>query len=400
MLLGALIDAGADLKEIQRILDLIPTHFPRCKSIKLSSSEVKKHGFRSCSAGLTIVEEAGETRAQTLIKATAEIGRAANLSPAAESFANNAIHLLAEVESVLHGVDLSMAHLHEAGSADTLADILGTAAACDSLHLFDGQIYCYPLAVGSGTVSFSHGTVPVPVPAVLEIARRYHIPLTTGPVGEELATPTGVSMIASLTNVFVETPPSFVAEKVGYGAGSKELKDAPNVLRIIIGQSVEQRFDRDVVDIVETNLDDVSGEIVGGSLQAILDAGAKDVWVTAAQFKKNRPGYILHALCAPDDVERISQVVMTSTGTLGVRYRRWDRFVLPREVVALKLQVGGDVFDVRVKVARDRSGKIMRIKPEFDDVDLVARKTSRPVPEISALVVEEARKTFRDGDGA
>jgi len=400
MLLGALIDAGAKVSAIQQALNKIPGHFPRCKSVKLKVAEVKKHGFRSCRAQLTITEEAEETRASELIRAIRKIADSANLTDEARAFANNAIRFLTEVESKLHGFEISSTHLHEAGSTDTLADILGTAAGCDSLKLFEGKIYSCPLAVGGGTISFSHGTVSVPAPAVLEIARQRHIPIFGGPTNEELTTPTGISILASLVDKFVEAPPLLVPDMVGYGAGSRELASAPNVLRLIVGQTGEQRFERDSVQVVETNLDDVSGEVVGASLQRILDAGAKDVWVTSAQFKKNRPGYVLHAICGLDDFGKISQVMMKETGTLGVRYQPWDRFILRREIVAIKLKLKKRTFDVRLKVARDRLGEIIRIKPEFEDIDSISRTTSLPAREISALVLEKARKELERKSGA
>jgi hypothetical protein len=400
MLLGALIDAGAEVKAIQRVLDLIPHHFPRCKEVRLNAKEAKKHGFRSCRAELTIIETPDETSAEELIRATRGVVDSAKLSDDAKSFASNAIRLLTEVESTLHGVEISSAHLHEAGSTDTLADILGTAAACESLGIFDGEVYSCPIAVGGGTVSFSHGTVSVPAPAVLEIARRHQIPIIGGPVNEELATPTGVSMLASLVDTFVEAPPPLVPDKVGYGAGKEELANAPNVLRVIIGQSYGEHFDHDPVQVIETNLDDVSGEILGNSMQRIIDGGAKDVWVTPAQFKKSRPGYTLHAICARGDLEKISEIIFRETGTLGVRYHEWNRLILRRENVVIKLTLEQKTFEVRVKVARDRSGKILRMKPEFEDLDSISRAISRPVREISALALEEARKSLGKGSGA
>jgi len=391
MFLGALIDAGAKVSDIQQTLNLIPDHFPRCKSIKLNAAEVKKHGFRACRTELTIVEDAEETKALELIQATQEVCESAKLSEKARSFANNAIRILTDVESKLHGVEISSTHLHEAGSTDTLADILGTAVGCDSLNLFEGKIYSCPLAVGGGTVSFSHGTVSVPAPAVLEIARQHHIPIFGGPANEELTTPTGVSILASLVDEFVKSAPPLIPDRVGYGAGKRELTDAPNVLRLIVGQTGEERFERDAVQVVETNLDDVSGEVVGVSVQRILEAGAKDVWVTSALFKKGRPGYVLHAMCGREEVGKISRVIMMETGTLGVRYQPWSRFILQREVVTIKLGFKDRTFDVRVKVARDRFGEIVRVKPEFEDVDLISRETGLPVREISALALDKAR---------
>ena len=391
-MLGALIDAGAKVDAIQETLNIIPARFPRCKSVEIKAVEVRKHGFRACKAELTIEEEREETKAQELTQAAKEIADAAKLSDKARSFSNNAIRLLTDAESSLHGVEASKTHLHEAGSTDTLADILGAAAGCDSLRLFEGKIYSCPIAVGGGTVSFSHGTVSVPAPAVLEIARRHHIPIFGGPANQELATPTGISILTSLADEFVDSAPSLIPSVVGYGAGKVELANAPNVLRLIIGEGKEERFERDSVQIVETNLDDVSGEVVGASMQRILEAGAKDVWVTPAQFKKDRSGFVLHAICNRQDLEKISQIMISETGTLGVRYQSWDRFILEREIVPIKLELEGRSFDVRVKIARTRSGEVVRVKPEFDDVDAISRTTSLPAREVSRLVLAKARE--------
>ena len=394
MLLGALIDLGAELKGIEQILRLIPDHFPRCESIKLKTSEVSRHGFRSCRADFDISEKSDEVGAKELIEAAQTIADSSRLSQKAKSFATGSIMLLTEVESNLHGKELSHVHLHEAGSADTLADIFGVAAACDSLQVFDGDVYSTRVAVGAGTVRFSHGTVPVPAPAVLEIARQCNIPITGGPVSDELATPTGVSMLANLTRNFRIGYPTMVAERVGYGAGRKELADIPNLLRCVLGRTEEENLVSETVEVLETNIDDISGEILGHTLERVIELGAKDAWITAAEFKKNRPGNVLHVICTRDDVHKIAQAIMVETGTLGVRYQEWNRLVLHREIVIIDLTLDNKKFNARVKVARDRSGRIVNIKPEFEDVELIARTLSRSAREISLIALNEATRLF------
>lgn len=392
MLLGALIDAGAELKAIQKALELIPQHFPRCKSLRLETSEVRKHGFRTCSVDFAISEKDEETKAQELIHSTQEIANASNLSEKARSFAIAAIQVLADVESKLHGVEISKAHLHEAGSTDTLADVFGVAAACDSLNLFESEILATPVAVGGGPVSFSHGTLATPAPAVLEIARKNGIPIVGGPEAGELATPTGMSMLASMANKFLETYPPIIPNKVGYGAGKRDLVKAPNFLRVVLGQSISPGLGSDVVQVLETNIDDVSGEILGHALQRILDSGAKDAWITPALFKKNRPGHVLHAICDPSDARKIADIMIKETGTFGVRFQQWNRFTLQREVGTVKLQIAGKTFDVRVKLAKDGSGRIVRIKPEFEDLRAIAEAVNMPAREIMDLVMHEVQQ--------
>ncbi len=389
MLLGALMDAGANLEAIQDALKLIPKNFPRCESLRLETREVKKHGFRACSVDFTISEKDEETKAQELIRSAHAIANASKLSENARSFAVAAIQTLADVESKLHGLELSKAHLHEAGSTDTLADVFGVAAACDSLDLFEGEILATPVAVGGDLISFSHGTVAIPAPAVLEIARMKGIPIVGGPEASELATPTGMAMLANITNKFVETFPAIIPDKVGYGAGKEELVKAPNFLRVVIGQSISQKYGAEVVQVLETNLDDVSGEILGHALQRILDSGAKDAWVTPSLFKKNRPGHVLHAICDPSDAQKIADIIIKETGTFGVRFQQWNRFILQREVGTVKLQIAGKTFEVRVKLAKDGSGRVVRAKPEFEDVRAIAEALNKPAREISDLVIHE-----------
>ena len=390
MLLAAMIDAGAHTGRIQETLELIPKHYPRCKSLDLATKEVKKHGFRACSVDFKISEWNEENPAQELIHATDAIADASNLSERAKSFARTTIRALTESESKLHGVQISEAHLHEAGSTDTLADIFGVAAACDSLGVFDGEICSTMVAVGGGPIAFSHGNVASPAPAVLEIATRSGIPIIGGPEAGELATPTGVSMLSALTKKFLESYPPMVPENVGYGAGKNELAKTPNLLRVVIGHDVSGGFGSETVLVLETNLDDVPGETVGHALLRILESGAMDAWITPALFKKTRPGQVLHAICEPRDGQKIAEIMIQETGTLGVRFQQWNRITLQREIAKLKLHLAGKIFDVRMKVAKDSFGKVVRVKPEFEDIRAIAQVLSIPAREVIDMVMREA----------
>jgi uncharacterized protein (TIGR00299 family) protein len=394
MLLGALVHAGADLKRIQQILSSIPRHYSKCKKLELRVVEVKRHGFAASAAEFEIVEEPEEAGAEDLLRATNRIAEASQISKRAASFATGSIEELVAVETRLHGASLDGAHLHEAGSADTLADVFGVAAAADSLRLFDAEIYSTPVAVGGGNITFSHGTMSVPAPAVLEIARRRNIPIRGGPENAELATPTGMAMLANLTSNFVENYPPLVPEVVGQGAGKKELVAAPNLLRVVIGHGIGTDLGSDAVGILETNLDDISGEVLGQALQRILESGARDAWITPAQFKKNRPGHVLHVVCDSSDAERLSSLIMEETGTLGVRHQLWNRFVLQREIKTLRVKVGGREFNVRVKFAKNRSSQVVNVKPEFDDIYRIARELPMPVRKVSEAVLREVQKTI------
>ena len=392
MLLGALIDAGADSKRIQDVLDLIPQHYSRCRSIHFESREVKTHGFRACGVFLDLAEISEETPAKALLEAAEAIGAASGFSSKTVSFAVGSVKTIVEVESRLHGVDISKTHLHEAGSADTLADVFGVAAACDFLGLFDGRILSTPVAVGGGMTSFSHGTLTTPVPAVLEILREHKVPMRGGPEQVETATPTGVSILVNLATEFVDVYPEMVVERVGYGAGKRDLKATPNLLRIVIGQEPTHESGSDVIQVLETNLDDVSGEVLGHAIQRVLDSGARDAWVSSAQLKKNRPGHVLHVICDQQDTTRLAAVLMEETGTLGVRYQSWNRIKLEREVRLVPVKIGLKEFQVRVKYAKDGSGKSVKAKPEFDDIRTIAEELSMSAREVADIVQHEIRR--------
>lgn len=392
MLLGALIDAGADPRLIQDVLKLIPDHYPKCRSIQIETEESKTHGFRACRVEIKTSENPEEIQAETVLQAAAAIATTSRISEKAASFAVGSINVLVDAESRVHGVGTAKTHLHEAGSADTLADIFGVAVACDNLGIFDGEVYCTPVAVGGGTVTFSHGTWGTPAPAVLEVLRQHGIPILGGPEAVELATPTGVSMLVNLAKNVALTYPPLIPERVGYGAGKKELPGAPNLLRVVLGRTLEHGLGSDTVQILETNLDDLPGEMLGHALQRVLDSGAKDAWLTPAYFKKNRPGHVLHVICDPQDAQRLARVIMEETGTLGVRFQQSNRLTLRRDIKTIEVKIGNRKFEVRVKFAKDESRRIVRMKPEFDDVHAIAEALSLPAREVSDIVMREVQR--------
>jgi hypothetical protein len=304
--------------------------------------------------------------------------------------------MLIEVESQLHGADVHETHLHEAGSADTLADIFGVAAAMDSLNLFVGDIVSTPVTVGGGHVKFSHGTLSIPAPAVMEIVRRNQIPILGGPTTVELATPTGVTMLANLAHEFSSAYPAMIAEKVGYGSGKMTLNSSPNFLRVVLGTRLETLpRAKETVQVLETNLDDVSGEILSHVIQRLIEAGAKDAWVTFGLFKKNRPGHILHVLCDPQDTVKLSRIMIEETGTLGVRQQFWQRLTLSREVQSVSVQISGKPFEVRIKLARDATGNIVRVKPEFDDIRVIAKEAGLPARRVEEIVSAQVSRKYQ-----
>jgi uncharacterized protein (DUF111 family) len=187
-----------------------------------------------------------------------------------------------------------------------------------------------------------------------------------------------------------------IAQRVGYGSGKIKLNSSPNFLRVVLGTELETTSTAtQPLQVLETNLDDVSGETLAYTLQKLIEAGAKDAWITFGVFKKNRPGHILHALCDPTDVTELSRIMIQETGTLGVRHQLWHRLTLKRQLQSMGFEISGRKFNVRLKLARDATGSIVRVKPEFDDIRIIANEVGLPLRKVEEIVSLQASKKYQ-----
>jgi hypothetical protein len=274
---------------------------------------------------------------------------------------------------------------------DTVADIIGTAVALENLNLFeDTTTYSMPVAVGGGLLNFSHGIVSIPAPVTLEILRSKGVPMTGGPVDAELATPTGVSLLVNLSHGFTYFYPPMKPTRVGYGAGTKNIPQIPNLLRIVLGEEISPGLLSEEICVLETNLDDTTGEIIGYTLDKMLEEGARDVSIIPTFTKKNRPGQILKVIADRDKAEYLSRILMEETGTLGVRVYPCQRHTLARESVLIEVVINGMKEYINVKVARDEKGQVLQIKPEYDEAKRLAKRVSQPLRAITDLIQRRA----------
>jgi pyridinium-3,5-bisthiocarboxylic acid mononucleotide nickel chelatase len=282
------------------------------------------------------------------------------------------------VESRIHDKEVKNLHLHESSSIDTAADLIGSATALDDLNLFfDTTFYSTKVAVGGGTTQFSHGTIPNPTNAVLEIFRILEIPIAGGPVHSEMTTPTGAAILAGLNPKIISTYPEFIPHKIGYGAGFKKFDGVPNILRISIGRSnINYSMQSDTVSVLETNIDDMTGEMIGDLVEKLSkqDAGVKDVTLVSGITKKNRPVHILKVICSEDVEKKIIELIFNETGTLGIRKTLNERYKLERFSVLLPIIIENHEFVINIKISKDQQGKIINIKPEYDNVKEIANK--------------------------
>jgi pyridinium-3,5-bisthiocarboxylic acid mononucleotide nickel chelatase len=333
----------------------------------------------------------GEGRSPRGLRDVGEIVDGAGMSPRARDRAVKAFELLAAAEAAVHGVDPERVHFHEVGADDALADVCGVAAALEDLEV--DRVVCSPLPVARGLVEASHGTLPLPAPATLELLRG--APLEGVDPGHELVTPTGAALIAALASGYGELP-RMRLEATGYGAGSRELGSRPNVVRALLGEPLRDAYPpapAAEVALVETNLDDLLPELVPDAVEEVSAAGALDTWVTSVQMKKGRPGVVISAIARPADEAAVAEAMVRHTSTLGVRVSRALRWELEREWRTV--EVGDE--PVRVKVGR-LAGSAMGAAPEHDDCVEVARRTGRPVRAVWAAALAAAERSL-DGAG-
>jgi pyridinium-3,5-bisthiocarboxylic acid mononucleotide nickel chelatase len=362
MLLGALLDLGADLDAVRAAVAATGL-----TGWRLDARRTSRGGLRATRAVVAVTEQptarlAGELRA---------LVARARPEPVA-ALAGRAVAAIAEVEAGLHDVDADRVHLHEIGGHDTVVDTVGVAAA---LHLLGvTELGCGPLAMGSGTVRTAHGELPLPAPATAALLALAGAAVTPAAIVGETVTPTGAALLLAAGARFGPLP-ALRVRRIGYGAGARELPDRPNALQVVAGEPGADQLDSMLV--LETNVDDVTGEVLGHLLGRLLDAGAADAWLTPIVMKKSRPAHSVHVLVTDGLAEVCEQIVLFETGSLGVRRYRVQRRALPRET--LRITVDGQP----IRLKRGPHG----IKPEHDDVVAAAGALGLPL----RLVAERAR---------
>jgi hypothetical protein len=393
MILGALLDLGADASKVTLAIKSLEKAEFGYKDVVVDIQRVMRKGF--CATKIDVTAQ-GKTRkdGSQLIKIVEETAANLKLSSKAQKYASNVIHTLVDAETQLHGHHLHNAHLHEVGMVDTAAEIIGSAVAMDDLGFFNAKIVATPVSVGGGLFEFSHGTVSSPSPAALAIFQSKNFPIKGGPVESELATPTGASIIVNLASEISSFYPPMAPVKVGYGAGTKEFPNLANLLRITVGKPIDDGLAADQIAVLETNVDDVSGEIIGYCVERLLAEGAKDVSVIPMYTKKNRPGQIIKVIADQKDAKHLTDVLIAETGTLGVRVYFSERHIIPRESCSVDLVIGGVKEPIKVKVSKNSRGEVIRVKPEYDDLKKLAEKTGKPLRELSELAVSRAREVL------
>ena len=370
MLLAALVDAGAELGTLQRV--------PRALGIEgvaIGVERVERQGIGALHLRIDAPQDHAHRR-YTEIRGLIE---AADLPERARTRSLDAFRRLAEVEGGIHGVPPDDVHFHELGSLDTLIDVCGAFVALDELRV--ERVVSSPLPFARGLVQAAHGVLPLPAPAALGLLEG--AALVGVDTDAELVTPTGAAIATTVVDEWGALPP-VTLEAVGYGAGTKDFPDRPNVVRVVLGAENARPTGR--VVLLETNLDDFAPELVPDAVERCYEAGALDVWTAPVQMKKGRPGFVVSVLARPEAQGEIARALLEETSALGVRVARLDRYELEREERVVEVDGGS----VRVKVGL-LDGRVVNLAPEHDDCATLARSTGRSVKSVWAEALARAQ---------
>jgi uncharacterized protein (TIGR00299 family) protein len=383
MLLGALLDAGAPLEAVAAAIGALGV-----EPIEIRPRPVRRHGLRATKADVLVQDAAASRTLWDVLGLVA----GANLAPAVAAFATDVFRVLATAEAAVHGEDLEQVHLHEVGALDSLADVVGCAAALDALGLLEPRVRIVvgSVALGSGSVETAHGPLPVPVPAALAIFAGRGAPVAAGGDGE-LCTPTGAALLATLADEWGALPPMRI-DAAGVGAGSADPPGRANVLRVVLGTALAPAgvpWRQDDLLELEATVDDLDPRLWPAVLDALVAAGAVDAWLTPVVMRKGRPGHVVTALVAAEVVDAATRALFAQSTTLGVRLRPVARRALPRDEVVVSV----DGCDVRVKRGL-LDGRPVTVQAEYADAAAAAERLGVPV----RTVLERAAALARGRD--
>ena len=375
MLLASMIDAGLSLNELRELVDTLGV-----SGIEFSVTKQDRLGVSGTHLNVELSDEASSShRWQDFVTRVKSSG----LSDDIKELSSHIFSLIGQTEAKIHGSDPDHVHLHELGTLDTLIDVVGVLRSLEIMGI--EKVYCSSLPTGSGTVRSRHGLLPVPAPATAEILASTgtpsYPPPTNLPSTGEMLTPTGAAILGSIAE-FVA--PVIEITNVGYGLGTRNPKSYPNVLSLTIGELVSEPDSTDLV-LLETNIDDITGELLGYVQEKLLDAGARDVWFTPIQMKKNRPATLLSTLVDADFKDLVVKILFTETTTLGIRVRNVERVLADRRIEKFRSSLG----EVHVKV-KILDGVPISVSPEYEDCKNISKLKSLPLIEVIDLIKHEA----------
>jgi len=374
MIVAAMLDAGLDVEFLKAQLATLGL-----KNLDIKLTETRRCGLRA----LNFVPIVPQQRQQRNLQQITKIISQSKISERAKKTTITIFERIAQAEAAVHGKDPNDIHFHEVGALDSIVDIVSASIGLEALGV--DKVYCSALSVGGGTIKCAHGPMPVPAPATAELLKG--IPVIGGPGQYELLTPTAAAILTTVVDQFCPLP-SMKIEAVGYGAGSLESEEFPNVLRLILGQTVaEDLANTDSVCLLETNIDDVSGELTGSIADKLLKDGALDVFSTPIYMKQSRPAVQISVICKVEDAQQLEQILFEQGLTFGIRKQILQRSKLAREFVTVQTEFG----EIRIKTGT-LGGEIVNAKPEFSDCRLAAEKHNVSVKAVLDAAIAAYKK--------
>lgn len=386
MILSSLLDLEMYVDE-SKIADALSLF-----NLELEVKEVEKRGIVAKKVMFVDKNRKSKKTAEgaMTVRSYTDFVRTIERSGLSEEIIQNSLNIferIADAESRVHGVQKENLTFHELGAIDTIGDLVGCSIAF--MDIQPATIISTPIAVGGGFVKAKHGLLPVPAPATVEILKNTSLLYHGGPFGSELLTPTGAALLAHFVHRSVHFLPHISIEETGYGAGSEDLP-MPNVLRVSLGEianaNLNLSMDVDAIEVLETNVDNVTGEMMGNFVEVLMAEGAKDVAILPVLMKKGRTGYIIKVITSQTDTARIAYRIMEETGSLGVRVMQVKhRFVADREEKTVKVRIRGVDKEVGVKIGKDAKGNVLNVAAEFEDVKRVANELKMPVKDVMKI---------------
>ncbi len=406
MFLAALLELVPNSDMILKKLKELKNYLPGVLKLDIDLVKINRSGIKINKLNIKIKEKKNHRNTKILKAALNRFLEEKNYSNSAKDYAKRVLDSLILAEAEVHGILADDIHLHELSSVDTLLDILGATKALDILGCFekDFKVICSKLPLGGGTIKVAHGVLPVPAPATSKILERSNLIVFEGPIEDELVTPTGAALLANLNPAVL--PYEMNLRKLVYSTGQKEFKTFLNILRIFYGETKEKEFTNNYqilqkyvqpITVLETDVDDVSGEILGNFIKNFESENILDIQITPNITKKNRPSYTIRVLCHPEEKFGIIEKILDELGTLGVRISALDRVCVDRKIENKKIEIENKIYDIRYKVSfigTENEIKIVNIKPEYDDLKKISLNSGLSVKKVLFFAQAQTSNIF------
>ncbi len=409
MFLASLL--GLVPEETNKILDELnelKEYLPGISKLTVELIKISRSGIQLNQLKLEIKETKNHRSPKTLRDSMNKYLNEKKFTKLAKNYANQVLEKLINAEVEVHGDLVENIHLHELSSVDTLIDILGVTAALDQIRCFEEEIkvYCSKLPLGGGKVQTAHGLLAVPAPATLKILEKSNLVTFGGPVDSELVTPTGAALLTSLNPEFCQYLPDLKIKKSIYSTGQKKFKEFLNIMRTFYGEhkgfDISKKIDSlekytQKVSILETDVDDISGEILGNFIDSVKNEDILDIQIIPSITKKNRPSHIIQILCYPEYATKLILKIIHELGTLGVRTNSINRVCVDRILEKRRIEIEGKIFEVNFKISfisSDRGKEIVNIKPEFEDIKKISENLGIPFKNVEFVAQAHLEQLF------